>query len=155
VVGDPVLRVVVGADPLRAVDGADLAAPGLAGLRVRLLLGGREEPGAQDAQGLLLVLQLALLVLAADDDPGRHVGDAHGRVGGVDALAAGAAAPEDVDAQVVVVDDHVDLLGLGHHEHAGGGGVHAALRLRDRDPLHPVDTALELQQGVRRLAGRR
>src|SRR3954471_18613444 len=43
VVGDPVLRVVVGADPLGAVDGAHLAAPRLAGGRLGLLLGGREQ----------------------------------------------------------------------------------------------------------------
>src|SRR5690606_2469555 len=65
VVGDAVFREVVGADPLGAVDGADLAAPRLAVLRVARVLGGGEETGAQDAHRRLLVLQLALLVLAA------------------------------------------------------------------------------------------
>ena len=46
----------------------------------------------------------------------------------------------------------VDLLGLGQHQDAGGAGVHPALRLGDRHPLHAVHAALELQQGVRRLA---
>ena len=41
VVGDPVLREVVGADPLRAVDRAHLAAPGGGGGVGRLLLGQR------------------------------------------------------------------------------------------------------------------
>src|SRR4029079_14340583 len=109
VVGDAVLREVVGADPLGPVDGPDLAAPGVAGGRVRLLLRLAEEPGAEDAQRLLLVLELALLVLAADHDAGGQVGDAHGGVGGVDALATRAAASEDVDAQVVLVDLDVDL----------------------------------------------
>ena len=59
----------------------------------------------------------------------------------------------DVDAQVVVVDRHVDRLRLGRDEHAGRRGVHAALRLGDRHPLHAVHAALELEQGVRRLAG--
>ena len=152
VVGDAVLREVVGADPLGAVDGADLAAAGVAGGGVGLLLGGGQQPGAQDAHRLLLVLQLALLVLAADHDPGRDVGDADRGVGGVDALAARAAAAEDVDAQVVLVDRHVDLLGLGQHQDAGRAGVHPALRLGDRHPLHAVHAALELQQAVRRLA---
>ena len=40
----------------------------------------------------------------------------------------------------------VDLLGLGQHQHAGGGGVDPALRLGDRHPLDPVHAALELQQ---------
>ena len=46
----------------------------------------------------------------------------------------------------------VDLLGLGQHQDAGGAGVHPALRLGDRHPLHAVHAALELEQAVRRLA---
>ena len=91
VVGDPVLREVVGADPLRPVDGADLGLALGRGLRVRLRLGRGEQPRAQHAQRLLLVLELALLVLAGDHDAGRQVGDPHRRVGRVDRLAARAA----------------------------------------------------------------
>ncbi len=40
---------------------------------------------------------------------------------------------------------HVDVLGLGQHQHAGRRGVDAALRLGDRHPLHPVHAALPLQ----------
>ena len=39
-----------------------------------------------------------------DDDAGREVGDAHGRVGHVDVLAAGARRAVGVDAQVLLVD---------------------------------------------------
>ena len=48
----------------------------------------------------------------------------------------------------------VDRLGLGQHQDAGGAGVHPALALGDRHPLDAVHPALELQQGVRRLARR-
>ena len=41
----------------------------------------------------------------------------------------------------------------GITEHARGAGVHAALRLGHRHPLHAVHAALELEQGVRRVAG--
>jgi hypothetical protein len=51
---------------------------------------------------------LGLLVLAADDDAGRQVGDAHRRVGGVDALPARTRGAVDVDADVLVGD--VDLV---------------------------------------------
>src|SRR3954452_16926731 len=129
VVGDAVLGVVVGADPLGPVHGPDLAATRLAGLGVRLLLGRDQQPGPQDPECLLLVLQLALLVLAAHHDAGRQVRDPDRRVGGVDALAARPAAAEDVDAQVVVVDGDVDLLGLRQDQDAGGAGVHPPLRL--------------------------
>ena len=62
---------------------------------------------------------------------------------------------EDVDAQVVRVDLDVDLLGLRQHEHAGGGGVDAALRLGGRHPLHAVHAALELQPRPDALVGAR
>ena len=47
----------------------------------------------------------------------------------------------------------VDLLGLGHDQDAGRGGVHASLRLGDRHPLDAVHPTLELQQRVGRLTG--
>ena len=147
VIGDPVLREVVGAHALRPVHGADLAAPLRAGLRVGVGLGLRQQPRAQHAQGLLLVLQLALLVLAGHHDPGRQVGDPHRRVGRVHALPAGPGGPEHVDLDVVVVDLDLDRLGLGRDEHAGRRGVDPPLRLGDGHPLHAVHPALVLQPG--------
>ena len=73
------------------------------------------------------------------------MGDPHRRVGGVHALPARAGGPVDVDAQVLLVDLDLDVLGLGVDEHAGGGGVHPPLRLGDRHALHPVHAAFELQ----------
>ena len=70
----------------------------------------------------------------------------------------GPGGPVDVDPQVALVDGDLGLLHLVHHQHAGGGGVHPALGLRHRDPLHPVHATLELQHPVRhlvRLAHRR
>jgi len=40
------------------------------------------------------------------------VGDAHGAVGRVDRLAAGAAGAEDVDAQVLLLDVDIDVPGF-------------------------------------------
>ena len=68
-------------------------------------------------------------------------------------LAAGPGRAVDVDAQVVRVDLDLDLLGLGRDQHAGGGGVDAALRLGGRHPLHAVHAALVLQPGPDALAG--
>src|ERR1700722_7525059 len=64
VIGDPVLREVIGAHPLRAVHVRYLAAAAGRGLRVRLLLGHGQHPRPQDPHRGLLVLELALLVLA-------------------------------------------------------------------------------------------
>ena len=77
------------------------SSPRSAAWRSLLLL---EQAGAQDGERLGAVLVLALLVLDGDDQAGRQVGDPHRRVGGVDALAAGAARPIHVDPQVLLVD---------------------------------------------------
>src|SRR6202042_3338635 len=89
------------------------------------------------------VLDLAALVLAGDHDPGRQVGDPDGGVGGVDALAARPAGPEDVDAQLILGD--LDVIGLLHHRdnvHAGERGLPAALVVVLGDAHHPVRTVL-------------
>src|SRR5271166_5610872 len=147
VIGDAVLREIIGADPLRAVHRAHLAAPFRARLGVGVGFGLREKPRAQHAHSLLLVLQLALLVLAGHHDPAGQVGDPHRRVGRVHALPARARGPEHVDLQVVVVDLDLDLFGLGYHEHAGRRGVDAALGLGHRHPLNAVHATLVLQPG--------
>ncbi|GMA36659.1 hypothetical protein GCM10025876_28630 [Demequina litorisediminis] len=71
---------------------------------------------------------------------------AHCGVRGVDGLTAGARRAVDVDADVVHVEFEVlDLLGLRVHEHAGSGGVNAALRLGRGHALDAVDAALVLE----------
>ena len=120
-------------------------------LRLALLLV-IEEAGAEHGHGPDAVLQLRALVLADDDDAGRQVRDAHGGGDLLDVLAAGAAAVEDVDAQVVLVDVDVDLLGLGQHGDRRRRGVDAALRLGRRHALDAVDAALVLQARVGALA---
>src|SRR3546814_5355315 len=44
-----------------------------------------------------------------------------------------------------VVDRDVDLLGLGQHRDGRGAGVDAPAAFGDRDALHPMHAALELQ----------
>ncbi len=89
-VGEAVLREVVGADLLAAVAGAYLLLAVL-GLELVDALGfDLVEAGAEDAHGLLAVLDLGFFVLAGDDGLRGQVRDADGGVGGVDGLAAGA-----------------------------------------------------------------
>ena len=104
------------------------------------------QPGRQHLHCAGLVLQLRALVLAGDDDPGRQVGEADRRIGGIHALAALARRPVNVDAQIGFVDlDLLDFLGFGVNQHACGRRVDPALRLRDRNTLHAVHAAFELQ----------
>src|SRR5262249_8407957 len=118
-----VTRLVAGAmvlDPLVGVQevAADLRAPGdvldLAALLGQLLrafaLLQLDQLRAQELHRHRLVLGLRALVLALHDDAGGDVGDAHGRVGLVDVLAAGAGGAVGVDAQVGVVDLDLDTL---------------------------------------------
>ena len=59
----------------------------------------------------IAIAMLRPLVLAGHDDAGGEVGDAHGRIGDVDVLPARAARAIGVDAQVLVFDVDVDVLG--------------------------------------------
>ena len=68
--------------------------------------------------------------------------DAHGRIGGVHALSAGPARAEDIDAQVLVLDLEIDLLGFGEHRDRGGRRVNAPLRFGGRHALHAMHAAL-------------
>ena len=148
VVGDPALREVVGADLLRALAGADLRAAVGGDLGPLLLERALVEARAQDPHRLVAVLQLRLLVLHRDDDPGRLVGDPDRRVGRVDRLPAGPGRAIDVDLEVLRVDLDLDLLGLGQHRDGRGRRVDPALRLGLRHPLDAVGAALELEHRV-------
>src|SRR5829696_7925014 len=148
VVGYAPLREVVGADLGRAVARADLGLP-----QGALLLGPLAHLALQQARlqyphGLLLVLELALLVLAGDDQAGGLVRDPDRRVRRVHALPTGAAGTVDVDLQVSGVDLDLHVLGLGQNGHRGRRSMDAALALGFRNPLHPVRAALVLQDGV-------
>src|SRR4051812_13573156 len=79
--------------------------------------------------------------------------DAHGRIGGVDVLAAGARGPHRIDADVFVANLDVDVLDFGQHGDGGGGRVDAALRFGGRDTLHAVPAGLVFQPRIGALAG--
>src|SRR5439155_25720329 len=148
VVGDAALLEVVRADLLAAVARSDLA---LALARdLLLLLRERHlvEPCPQHLHGLLAVLDLALFVLAGDHGAAGDVGDAHGRVRGVDALSSRARRAERVDAEVLRLDLDVHLLGLREHGDGDGRGVDPARSLGGRHPLHAVHATLVAQLGV-------
>ena len=84
--------------------------------------------------------------------PDGQVRDAHGRVGRVDALAAGAGRSVDVDLQVPLVDIHLDLLGFGHDGHGRRRRVDATLGLGGRHALDAVRPRLPLEDRVRAVA---
>ena len=108
-VGETSLRKVIGPDAIAAVTAADQAFAGgrfLGRAFGALSLG---DARGQHLQSPGFVAMLTAVVLTLGDDAGGQVGDAHRRVGGVDALPAGAAAAVHVDVEVARVDRHLDL----------------------------------------------
>src|SRR6185437_1201719 len=98
------------------------------------------------------ILVLGPLALASGDDrvgAGRGVGQAHRAVGLVDVLPAGAGRPVGIDAQVLVVDLHVDLV-VDDRVDPGRGkaGVAARGRIERRDAHEPVHAALGLEPAI-------
>src|SRR6202011_1753854 len=137
VVGDAVLRVVVRADLLAAVAGADLA---LAQRRfgffaLAALVGG--ELRAQHVHRARAVLQLRALLAARHHDAAGFVRDADRRLGLVDVLTARTRRLERVDLQVRRADlDLAVVFDLGQPRHGRGRGVDAARRFGRGDALH-------------------
>src|ERR1041384_4815128 len=142
VVGDTVLGEVVGADFFAAVARADLVAAGGGhpGLLFFLLVG--EKPGAKNAEGFGLVLQLGTFVGAANDETAGLVVDLDGAVRRVDALTAGTAGAADGDFHVLGFELDIDFLSFRQHRDAGGAGVDAALRFGFRHALDAVNATL-------------
>src|SRR5690606_12693501 len=144
VIGQAPLREVVGADALRAVARADLQAPSFRTLARGLLALHVVETGAQDLHGAGPVLVLRLF-RRHHHDAGRQVGDAHGRVGGVDVLAASTGRTHRVDADVFGFDLDVDLFRFRKHRDCCCGRMDATARLRLWHALDAVDARFELQ----------
>src|SRR5436190_1769683 len=114
------------------------------------------QPRFQHLHRRIAVAVLRPLVLAGDDDAGRHVRDADRGVGDVDVLAAGAARSIRVDADVLVVDLDVDVLGqfrprIDRRERR----VAARCLIERRDADETMDADFRREQTERVLAGDR
>jgi hypothetical protein len=85
------------------------------------------------------VLVLRALVLALDDDAGGNVGDAHGRIGRIDVLAAGTGCAVGINAKVLVLDNDLNLIvNLRIDKNRGKRRVTALVRVERRDPHQPM-----------------
>src|SRR5471030_1727302 len=148
VIRDAVLREVVGADFFAAVARAHLGAA--LGAHRRLLLRQFQliKTRSQHAFCLGAVLDLGFFVLAGDDQAGRQMGDAHGRIGGVHGLAAWTRGAERIDANILCLDLDFDFVGFGQHRHRNGGCVDPALLLSHRNALHAMHAAFVLELAV-------
>ena len=102
---------------------------------------------------LCLILVLAALILALDDDIGRDMGDPHRAVGGVDVLPARARRTIGVDSQFTLVDLDLDVVvDLGINPYTGEAGVAPCRAVVRADPHQPMNPAFGLQIAIGVLA---
>src|SRR5262245_46165911 len=148
VVGHPPLWEIIGPDALRAIARADLTTTNCRSFGIKPVPLTLIQLGSQDLQRLGLVLVLRFLVLLADHDAGRQMGDPHRAVGCVDRLPARPRRTENIDAKILVLDLDIDLLRFGKYRNRSGGCMDAALRFRHRHPLHPMHARLEFEMGI-------
>ena len=147
-IGDASLRPVVRPDLGRAVAGRYHRPPGLGPFRLALLQLEFVQPRPQHAHRLVLVLELALLVLTRYHKAGGKMGDTHGRIGRIDALATRAARPVYVDLEIVRMNGQVQFLGFGQNGHRRSRRVDTAAGFGCGNPLHAVNAALVLHRPV-------
>ena len=115
-----------------------------------LLEGAFEKARLEDLRCVLLVLRLGALVLALHDDPGWLVRQAHGRIGLVDVLPAGALRAVGVHPDLVPIELDLDVvLDLGQHLDQGERGLASLLGVERADPDEAVDAALRAEPAVR------
>ena len=139
VIGEAVLRKIVGSDSFGTIAGTDHVLSFRAELR---FFGGtlrRKDFRAQDGHAFFLVLVLGAFLFGLDDDTGRQVCDSDGGVGFIDMLTAGAAGAVGVDSQIFGADDEF-IFGFGFREcgYGCGGGMDTSLRLGFGDTLDAV-----------------
>src|SRR6185437_9851210 len=104
--------------------------------------------------GLVAVLVLGALVLALDDDAGGDVGDADGRVRGVDVLAALAAGAVGVGADLVGLDVDLDgVVDFRRDEDGRERGVAALGLVEGGDADEAVDAGFSAEEAEGVLAG--
>src|SRR3989338_7967263 len=151
--GPVVLYHAVGVEDV----GTNLAAPGnlllglMKGLHSFLLLFQLKlvQPGAQDLHRHRLVFVLGALVLAGNHNIRGQMGDAHGRVGLVDTLPAGATGAVRVYAQLRLVDLYFDgLVDFRIDKDRGEGGMTARIGIEGRNTHQAVNTGLGLEIAV-------
>ncbi len=104
------------------------------------------QPSPKHTQRLGTILVLRAFALTLHHDARGLVGHAHGGVGLVHVLAARSAGPVGVDAQILLVDLHLDgVVDLREDRNAREGRVAAMLSVEGRDPHQPMNPLLGLQ----------
>ena len=144
-IGDAVLREVVGADFFGTLARPDLRAAVGIEFGAALLFRDLEEAGAQDGHGAQFVLQLRTLVLADDHHACGFVCEADGSGVLLHVLPARTASLEDFHLHVRFGNVNFHIVHFGQHCDGGGGGVDAPRRFGGRHALDAMHARLVFQ----------
>ena len=100
----------------------------------------------KNLHGLGLVLVLAAVILALDNDPRGKMCDPVRRIRLVDMLPARTGSPESVDPDIGRIDVYVtDVIRLRHHGNRTGRRMDTSLRFRHRNTLYTMAARFEFQ----------
>src|SRR5581483_1460810 len=147
-ISEPVLWEVVSANLLAAIARFHHRATLLRERLLLLLHLNFVQASSQHTHAFFAILDLRLLVLAADYSICRNMGNAHGRVSRIHRLPTGAGRTERVDPQIFRFNLYVDILRLVKHRNSYSRCMDSTLLLGRWHALHPMHTALVLQLRV-------
>ena len=111
-VGEAILREIIGANPLAAVSRPTMSRRAWAISCCCSPWKFFKQAGPQNLHRFLFILQLGLLVLASNDQPGRQWSNPHRRVGSINALPAMTARPKTSTRKSFGYISHIHLFGL-------------------------------------------
>src|SRR5437016_11739519 len=151
VIGHSILRKIIGPDFFAAVACADHCFTFFSQRLLLFLHFDFVKPRAQYAHRFLTVLNLRFFVLATHDRISWDMCDAHGGVGRIDGLAAGAGRAESVNAQIFWINLDVHIFRFRQHSNRNCRSVHSSLLFRLRHPLHAMHSAFVFQPRVNTL----
>ena len=107
------------------------------------------EAGAQHVPGHGFILVLRAAILTGHNNPRRHMGDAHSRVGGVDMLPARTAGAIGINAAVRLL--HIDDNAVINHRidpDRGKAGVAARIGVKWRNPHQTMHAGFGFQPAI-------
>ncbi len=136
-IGNTSLREIISADTLGSIARTDLATARFRAFGFCLLALHVVKACPENLHGAGAVLVLGFFSLN-DHDAGRDVRNANRRIGRVHVLATGARCPHRIDADILITDLNVNILGFGQNRDGCRRCMDAPAGFRFRHTLHAV-----------------
>ena len=120
----------------------------LEGFSLALLLFELVKLGFKHSERSFFVLELGFLVLARDDDASRHMGQAHRRVGRVNALTARTTCMTNTNFNIFRSNGNVNFLSFWKHGYSSRRGMNSAIGLGYRYTLNSMASTFVFQNFI-------